>query len=150
MDAHNRFLTPATYRAWRLEHLAGLVACVALLVVHLGDIRWWAFALLFAAIDVIGYLPGASAFRRGDGRVPPLCYVLYNVTHNFLTQGVIAGAWCIVAGPEWALLAIPIHLLGDRALFGNFLKPLSISFEPRPTPSFDAFQRELDRQEIAT
>ena len=33
--------------------------------------------------------------------------------------------WVLVFGWEWALLAIPIHLFGDRSLFGNTLKPFA-------------------------
>ena len=29
------------------------------------------------------------------------------------------------------MLAVPIHLSGDRGLFGNTLKPVELSFEPR-------------------
>src|SRR4051794_23281015 len=143
MDEHNLFLTRATYRAWRLEHLAALAVCVVLVLVHAQAVRWWAFAALFAQIDLVGYLPGAIVFRRRHGQVPARYYVLYNVMHSFLTQAAVAAAWWAVLGAEWALLALPIHLLGDRALFGNFLKPLCVSFEPRPHPTFTTFQREL-------
>ena len=46
-------------------------------------------------------------------------------------------------GPEWALLMLPIHLCGDRAIFGNFLKPFSVPFEPTPVPAFQEFTRTL-------
>jgi hypothetical protein len=146
MDSHNLFLTRATYRAWRLEHLGALAVCVAVLLAHIPDVRWWAFVLLFAQIDLIGYLPGAIAFRRRDGAVPARYYVLYNVMHSFLTQAAVAAAWWMLFGAEWALLALPIHLLGDRALFGNFLKPFCLSFEPKTHPSYSEFQRQLDNE----
>jgi hypothetical protein len=39
--------------------------------------------------------------------------------------------WAVLAGgPEWAMLAVPIHLSGDRGLFGNVYKPVSLPFEP--------------------
>ena len=28
------------------------------------------------------------------------------------------------------MLALPIHLMGDRALFGNFMKSFALPFEP--------------------
>jgi len=31
------------------------------------------------------------------------------------------------------MLAIPIHYLGDRGIFGNIYKPTSLSFEPVTT-----------------
>ncbi len=51
--------------------------------------------------------------------------------------------WVLAFGWEWALLAIPIHLLGDRALFGNALKPFSVPFEPEAHPAFARLDREL-------
>src|SRR3712207_1182888 len=135
MDHANLFLTPATYRALRGEYLAGLVVSVVLALLHVGDIRWVVFVALFAVIDVVGYLPGHLAWRRrGGGAIPRRFHVLYNVMHSLVTAAVIAGLWCLVVGPEWALLALPIHLLGDRALFGNFYKPFGVEFEPRPHP----------------
>ena len=35
---------------------------------HFGQVRWSAFVLLFVSIDVIGYLPGAIAWRRAPDR----------------------------------------------------------------------------------
>ena len=33
------------------------------------------------------------------------------------------------------MLAVPIHLSGDRGLFGNTYKPASLPFEPAPAPA---------------
>jgi hypothetical protein len=136
VDSHNLFLTPVTARLMRLEYLAGLVVAVVLAVLHLGDIRWPVFVLLFAYIDVIGYFPGHLAWRRaggatGTGVISRRYYVLYNSMHSLVSAGVVAGAWCVLVRPEWALLALPLHLFGDRSLFGNFLKPFGLAFEPR-------------------
>jgi hypothetical protein len=51
------------------------------------------------------------------------------VTHSYLTWAAIGFAWCVAFGWDWALLAIPIHLSGDRGVFGNVLKPSSRPFE---------------------
>jgi len=137
MDSHNLFMTRATYRLIRLEYAAVLLTAVVLAVAHLDQVRWAAFAGLFVYIDLIGYLPGAIAWRRGHGRLDTRAYhVLYNVMHSFLTAGVVAAVWAVTVGPEWALLALPIHLCGDRALFGNFLKPFGLSFEPQTHPAY--------------
>lgn len=142
MDAVNRYDTRATHALVRLEYGIALAVCVALFVVHIGEVRWLPAVVLFAYIDVLGYLPGALAHHRAKGaQIPRVYYVLYNVTHSFATQAVVAGVWLLVAGWEWALLAIPIHLLGDRALFGNALKPFSVPFEP--APEFARPRREL-------
>jgi hypothetical protein len=46
---------------------------------------------------------------------------------------LIIGIWAFFLGGqlEWAMLAFPIHLSGDRGIFGNVYKPLSLPFEPK-------------------
>jgi hypothetical protein len=144
MDSHNLFLTPVTYRLLRLEYLAALVGAAVLLLLHFDEVRWPAFVLLFVYIDAIGYLPGHLAWRRNGGRVPRAYYVLYNAMHSLLTAGLVAGVWCLTFGPEWALLALPLHLCGDRALFGNFLKPFGFAFEPATHPAYDTLRSSYD------
>jgi hypothetical protein len=133
-------MTRATFRAVRLEYGVAMLTAIALVLAHLGQVRWWAFIGLFVVIDVVGYLPGALAWRRAaGGAIDRRYYVLYNTMHSFLTAAAVAAIWSLVAGPEWALLALPIHLCGDRALFGNFYKPLGLSFEPRTHPAYEEF-----------
>jgi hypothetical protein len=64
--------------------------------------------------------------------------------HSLLTAGLVAGVWCLTIGPEWALLALPLHLFGDRALFGNFLKPFGFAFEPATHPAYDTLRSSYD------
>ena len=150
MDAANLFLTPTTARLLRAEYAVALAVSAVLLVLHLGDVRWWAFLLLFAYIDVIGYFPGALAFRRaGGGPIAKGYHVLYNAMHSLVSAAAVAGAWCLLIGPEWALLALPLHLCGDRALFGNFLKPFGLSFEPVPSPAYLELLRRYDDDRTA-
>jgi hypothetical protein len=145
MDSHNLFLTRTTYRFLRAEYAAALVVAIALALLHVGEIRWPVFIALFVYIDVIGYLPGAIAYRRApDGAIPRRYYVLYNAMHSLLSAGAVAGLWCLLVRPEWALLALPIHLCGDRAIFGNFLKPFGVSFEPATHPSYREFVINYD------
>jgi hypothetical protein len=100
--------------------------------------------MLFSYIDIIGYIPGAIAFRRSkDHQIPRYYYVMYNVMHSMVTQTLVALIWIWISGPEWALLVLPIHLFGDRSLFGNFLKPFAVQFEPHEDPAFARFRREL-------
>jgi hypothetical protein len=127
-------------RANRAEWLVLLVALALLGLRHVREIEWPRFGLAFALIDLVGYLPGAIAFRRaGGGGIAAVFHHLYNVMHSFVTHAGIGVVWALVAGgPEWAMLAIPIHLAGDRGLFGNGFKPVGSSFEPAPraqTPS---------------
>jgi hypothetical protein len=151
MDCKNRFETRNTFLMYRLEYFGLLLISVGLAALHIDQIRWLPFAVLFLYIDVIGYLPGAIAFRRGQGKVSRIYYYLYNTTHNFLTNLVVAGLWCVFVGPEWALLAIPIHLFGDRSLFGNSMKSTGVSFEPNAHPAFRRFEAsyaEADRKDM--
>jgi len=141
VDGHSRFETRTTFALARLEWLAALVVATVLALMHLGDIRWGVFVALFLVIDVIGYVPGAIAFRRSPtGQVAKGYYVAYNTMHSLLTGGAMVGLWALLVKPEWALLAVPIHLMGDRALFGNSLKAFGVRFEPATHPAFAALE----------
>lgn len=147
MDSHNLFLTRTTCRLLRAEYGAALMAAAALALIHLGGIRWPVFIGMFAYIDLIGYLPGAVAYRRvRGGDTWRGFHVLYNSMHSFVSAGAVAGAWCLLVRPEWALLALPIHLCGDRAIFGNFLKPFGLSFEPVTHPAYKEFVQSYEQQ----
>jgi hypothetical protein len=142
VDAHNRFETRTTFTLARLEWLAALVASSVLAILHIGEIRWPVFIGFFLIIDLIGYIPGAIAFRRvPGGDISRNYYLAYNIMHSLVTNAILVGLWCLLVGPEWALLAVPIHLFGDRALFGNTLKPFGVPFEPHVNPAFAAFER---------
>jgi hypothetical protein len=146
MDSHNLFMTRTTYRLLRAEYGVALIAAVALSLIHLSRIQWTVFIGMFVYIDLIGYLPGAVAYRRArGGDIWRGFYVLYNSMHSFLSAGVVAAAWCLLVRPEWALLALPIHLCGDRAIFGNFLKPFGLSFEPVTHPAYKELVRNYDQ-----
>jgi D-alanyl-lipoteichoic acid acyltransferase DltB (MBOAT superfamily) len=146
MDSHNLFLTRTTYRLLRAEYGVALIVAVALALIHLGQTRWPVFIGMFVYIDLIGYLPGAVAYRRARGSdIWRGFYVLYNSTHSLLSAAAVAGAWCLLVRPEWALLALPIHLCGDRAVFGNFLKPFGLSFEPVTHPAYQELVKHYDR-----
>jgi hypothetical protein len=134
MDDINRAHTKTTFMLLRAEYGVALSVCVVAFVGHIGEIRWIPAVLLFAYIDVVGYLPGAVMHRRAENReISRTYYVLYNTMHSILTQSVVVGLWIWIHGFEWALLVIPIHLCADRAIFGNFLKPFNIPFEPTTT-----------------
>jgi len=146
MDSHNLFLTRTTYRLLRAEYGAALIAAVVLALIHLGQVRWPVFIGMFVYIDLIGYLPGAVAYRRArGGDIWRGFYVLYNSTHSLLSATAVAAAWCLLVRPEWALLALPIHLCGDRAVFGNFLKPFGLSFEPVTHPAYQELVKHYDQ-----
>jgi hypothetical protein len=149
MDHKNFFMTRTTHRLLRLEYLIALVISVALAIMHIGEIRWLVFVGLFAVIDVIGYLPGLFIWIKRHGEVPRAFYVSYNIAHHLGTSAALAGIWCLLIGPEWALLALPIHLMGDRALFGNMLKPFGVSFEPKTHPLYAEFARAYDAAQHA-
>ncbi len=138
MDIKNPVESPTTFRLHRAEYLVGFAVTIALILTHLREIRWVPAVALFLYIDLIGYIPGAIAYRRSpDHRIPKFFYVLYNSMHSLITCGAVAAVWWWVHGPEWALLALPFHVFGDRGVFGNFLKPFGLPFEPEPNPVTD-------------
>jgi len=144
MDKHNTFHTPALYRLVRLDYFVLLVLCSALTLYHAKEVRWIAFVLAFAWIDVIGTLPAYYVYylrRSGERRsIHPLFYHLYNFCHSIATNVVLIVVWALLYGGwEWAMLAAPIHLCGDRSLFGNIYKPLGLSFEPVALEDFRRF-----------
>ncbi|GAA0444864.1 hypothetical protein ABZ951_02400 [Streptomyces sp. NPDC046215] len=150
MDHVNRFESRVTFRLLRWEYGVALLVSAALFLRHLSEVRWWVAVLLFVYIDLIGYVPGAIAFRRAaNGRISKVYYVLYNTMHSFVTHAVVLGVWAAVAGLEWAFLAVPIHLCGDRALFGNFLKSFRVRFEPVAVPAFVEFEKRVVAQHSA-
>jgi hypothetical protein len=147
VDNRNLFETRTTYRLLRAEYLVALVVCAVLLVLNRDVVRWWAFAVLFLYIDVIGYLPGALAHRMAQSaRISKWYYVLYNCMHSLLSAALVGMSWVWFVGPEWALLALPLHLFGDRAIFGNFLKPFGVDFEPVVHPDFGRFEENYARR----
>ncbi|MFE9632385.1 hypothetical protein [Streptomyces sp. NPDC006463] len=142
MDPVNRFETPVTFRLLRTEFVVGLLLSAGLLIAHWDEVRWPVAVGMFAYIDVIGYLPGALAHRRAKGRpIPRGYYVLYNTMHSWLTAGAVVALWGWLVGWEWALLAVPVHLCGDRGLLGNFFKPFGVAFEPKAHPAFTTFEQ---------
>jgi hypothetical protein len=135
MDIKNPLHTTGTYRLARAEHLALLVACGVLIVWHHSEMNWWRAAAAFWSMDILGYLPGAIAYRRrGGGPIPAVYHYLYNFAHTYLVVGIGVALWALVSGPEWAMLAGPFHLAVDRGVFGNVFKPVALPFEPVPVP----------------
>lgn len=144
MDTKNLFMTPVTARLVRAEYGLGLLVATVFFLTHLSEVRWLPAVILFVYIDLIGYLPGAIQYRRHKGRLHKTYYVLYNVMHSLVTQGLVMLGWIWLYGFEWALLALPIHLFGDRALFGNYLKPFGLHFEPETHQSYRRFRSEYE------
>lgn len=144
MDAANPFETPVTFRIHRAEYLVGFIVVTGLIVANWSNIRWIAFAGLFLYIDLIGYIPGAVAFHRSESKeISSIYYWLYNIMHSFITQAIVLGIWGLTIGWEAAMLAVPFHLFGDRALFGNFMKSLALPFEPHRAPAYDGLLSSL-------
>jgi hypothetical protein len=144
MDHANPIETPTTYRLHRAEYVVGFAVVTGLIIAHASQINWAVAAVMFVYIDIIGYIPGAIAYRRSKShRIPRYYYVAYNVMHSLITQAAVAGLWMWLVRPEWALLALPFHLFGDRGIFGNFLKPFGLAFEPEPNPGYQRLMRQL-------
>jgi hypothetical protein len=144
MDPKNRFHTEQTWRWVRIEHLAIIAASVALLLLHFPEIRWARLAVPFVLIDLVGYIPGAIAYRQAaNGRIAPIYHHLYNITHSYIVAGCVVLIWALFTGGfEWAMLAFPIHLSGDRGIFGNTFKPYELPFEPTTTGKAPSAQEQ--------
>lgn len=140
MDVVNSFESPNTRAMARVEYGFLLLASVVITLYHWAEVRVIPLIILFSYIDIIGYFPGAIAYRRYQGKVPDIYYVLYNGAHNFFTAAIVAALWCYFVEVEWALMGILIHLFGDRSLFGNGFKSRTMSFEPRIHPLYAKFQ----------
>lgn len=147
MDPANLFCTRTTYYALRAEWLALSVASAIILVAHYKDVDWVAAVLLFSYPDALGYVPGAIAYRRSkDHRISLWYGRTYNVLHSGFTAALIGGIYTLLHGPDWALLAIPFHLFGDRGLFGNVMKMDAVRFEPHePHPAYARVKDDLQR-----
>ncbi len=106
----------------RLDHAALLALCVGLLVAHRADVRWGWFVALFALIDVVGFAPGAL-LHRARGAAPGWARGLYNLAHGApFALALATGYSALTGGPDWTLLALPLHLCADRGLLGNGFK----------------------------
>lgn len=144
MDQANTFESPTTARLHRAEYLVALAVVTGLFIAHVNQVRWLPAVVLFAYIDLIGYIPGAIAYHRSkDKHISKGYYIAYNFMHSMMTQGAVAGLWIWLVRPEWALLVLPMHLFADRGIFGNFLKPFRLPFEPVANPEFAALSRRL-------
>jgi hypothetical protein len=135
MDRCHKRHSDGTYWLMRAEHLALAGFCAVLAALHFQEMNLGRFAFAFLAIDAVGYLPGLLVYlRRRPARIPPCYHYLYNLTHSYLAWAVIIGLWRYFGDWEWAMLAAPIHLSGDRGVFGNVFKPVDRAFEPTPEP----------------
>lgn len=117
----------------RAEHAGAVVVLAALVLTHWSEVAWPLFVLAFVAIDAVGYVPGALAFRRAHGGpIAPIYHHLYNLTHSYLVAATAVALWAFArGGVEWAMLAVPIHLSGDRGILGNVFKSPAAPFESR-------------------
>ncbi|HEX8743260.1 MAG TPA: hypothetical protein VF712_09000 [Thermoleophilaceae bacterium] len=144
MDGANTFDTPTTYRAIRAEYVLLAAGSGYLLWRKRTEVRWPVAFALFMYNDTLGYLPGAIAFRRSPNKkISKAYYAAYNLMHSALTGVAVGAAWTKLVRPEWALLGIPFHIGVDRGVFGNFLKPFSVPFEPEPHPVWERVRDEL-------
>lgn len=148
MDPANLFCTRRTYYALRAEWIAGAIASGIILIAHAKDVDWVAAVLLFAYPDTLGYLPGAIAYRRKkDHRISLWYGRSYNVLHSAFTAAAVGAIYTLFhGGLDWALLAIPMHLFGDRGFFGNVMKMDAVKFEPEEShPAYARVKDELTR-----
>ena len=122
--------SPLNYLNIRLEYLTALVLTAVLVLTHLRDINWLIFVLAFLYIDLIGYIPGLiRVFVKKSAYIEKPFYYAYNTTHSFVTAIPIAVIGWYLIDARWSLLAIFLHLFGDRALLNNYTKDVNGPFE---------------------
>ncbi|GAA3308524.1 hypothetical protein GCM10020295_70800 [Streptomyces cinereospinus] len=108
MSAEQAFGHPQNYRTTRAEYLGAFAVAAVAFLWHVDEVRWGPAILLFAYIDIIGYIPGLIAYHLSeDGRIHPVFHILYNVMHTWLSAGAVILLWVWLVGPEWALLVVP-------------------------------------------
>lgn len=147
MDIKNKFHTDSSFWLVRAEHLIIVMVCSVIGIMHIDQINWLHFIAAFLVIDLVGYIPGAIKYhRQNGGPIPAAYHHIYNIMHSYITAAIGVGIWAWLGGFEYAMLAIPIHLSGDRSLFGNFYKPASLSFEPVP---YAEYKKQLTGQNVA-
>jgi hypothetical protein len=142
MDTVNHFFTPAMVRHARAEYFLGFLSCIALMLIHWSSLNIWVAIVLFAYIDLAGTIPGLIAYHRSPtGQISRAYYVVYDVLHSAVTQGVFVIVYVEIFAWHWALLAIPAHLFIDRSLFNNYPKPFGVAFDPVRHPAIDELTR---------
>jgi hypothetical protein len=147
MDKYNTFHTRTTYALVRLDWAVLMFLAIALLFIHRREVNWGRFTIAFLLPDLIGTLPGLYYYyarRSGSHRsIPAVIHKLYNFGHCFAVVALFCGVWWLATGSfEWAMLAFPIHLTGDRSIFGNIYKPLGTAFEPVKHEAFRRFEKD--------
>ena len=145
MDPQNLFHTPVTYRLVRAEYLVGLAVAAVLALIHFGEIRWLA---VHRAVRLHRRHRLSAGRHRPHAREDglPAAPLLRALQHDAQPDHRSRRRRPVVPArrPEWALLALPLHLFGDRALFGNFYKSFGIEFEPEAHPDYAAVKPLLD------
>ncbi|HYL05013.1 MAG TPA: hypothetical protein VE075_03180 [Thermoanaerobaculia bacterium] len=147
MDKENLFFTRRDYNLERLDWAILMLLAFVLLVMHWREVNWWQFVVAFLFPDLIGTLPGLYTYyarRKGEHRsVPAAIHRLYDFGHSFAGVALFCALWWLASGRwEWAMLAFPIHLGGDRSIFGNIYKPLGTAFEPVKHDAFRRFEKD--------
>ncbi len=150
MDKYNTFHSRSTYQLMRLDYLAVLLLLIAAVLFHADEVNWVAFIIAFAWIDLVGTLPAWFVYykrRAGQHRtIPTIFYNLYNFCHSLAVNVIVFAVWYAIAGAwDWAMLAGFIHILGDRAVYGNVYKPKGLSFEPVAHGGYSSFLSEYER-----
>jgi hypothetical protein len=141
MDTVNHFFTKSTALNARAEYALGFLVCLWLMIAHWDALNFWLAIALFAYIDLIGTVPGLLAYHRSpNGQIARTYYVLYDVMHSAVTQGLVMITFAELFGFQWALLGIPTHLCVDRAMFNNYPKPFGLAFDPVLHPAFQRFR----------
>ncbi|HVR38681.1 MAG TPA: hypothetical protein VMU84_06270 [Thermoanaerobaculia bacterium] len=147
MDKYNTFHPPKIYALVRFDWFIIAVLPLILVIINHKTVHWGRFTWAFLFPDLIATIPGLYWYygrRSGEHRsIPGIIHKLYNFGHSFAGITLFCAIWWLFTRQlEWAMLAFPIHLAGDRSVFGNIYKPLGTAFEPVKHEAFARFETE--------
>ncbi|CAM4153314.1 hypothetical protein [Pseudoalteromonas ostreae] len=143
MDINNKYETVNTHNLVRMEHSVLLIVMAGVAALNYESINWYLFNALFWGIDLFGFYPGMVYYKYINKNVPKIFYVIYNTSHSYLTWTVFSVAWVYFYGFDYVLLAPWMHLMADRGLFGNTLRPFHVAFNVEKNEHFKKFENTL-------
>ena len=128
-DCQEKQGSPLEFGLLRSEYAVLLLLTVCVVIYNAPTIDWVDFVLMFALIDVIGFLPGYFWCKFNGQEIPPAgFYRAYNLSHHLSFALIVSAGYWFWINNNWAFLALFMHQFGDRAVLGNFHKNINNPF----------------------
>lgn len=107
----------------KYEYLLIFILSVTASIYFYDQINWPNYIILFAIIDVAGYIPGIIwSLAKKTHPTPLFFYRAYNFTHSIAFAAMLAATYFFIFNEIYSTLALAAHLSGDRGVLGNFFK----------------------------